>query len=161
LVNLPVFITTTLIPLAIGYFLLDDTFLDGAAWIETYIDNPDNFDPFAFLSGLSAGLLLFLIPIFYFLVAWSFAPMFVIFYKMQPWDALETSRKLITKRWFTFFGFSIVLILIAMVGILLLCVGIFYFYPAVMNAYYVAFEDITKFYEDFEEDDIMDHLVGT
>ena len=154
LVALPTFIISTVIPLCIGYFLIDTS-----GWVDTFINDPNEFDPFAVLSGLSVGMFLLFIPILYFMIAWSFAPMFVIFYKMQPWEALETSRKLITKRWFTFFGFGIVLTLVTLAGFLLFCVGLLYFVPAVMNSYYVAFEDITKFYEDAEEDDILNHLV--
>ena len=155
LVALAPFIFTSLIPLAMSYIFSNDIF----AWTQTLVDDPTSFDLTTILTSLSFGFFIYFIPVIYFTVAWAFAPMFVIFYKMEPWEALETSRKLITKKWFSFFGFMIVQGLIALLGMLLICVGVLYFLPAAMNASYVAFEDITKFYEENEEDDILDHLV--
>jgi len=112
------------------------------------------------IASFSITFFLIFLPMIYLYVAWSFAPLFVIFYDMPAWEALETSRQLITKKWFTFFAFYFVLVLIGIGGLLLICVGIFYFYPAIMNAKYAAFEDITKFYEERNtEDDILEHFV--
>jgi hypothetical protein len=77
---------------------------------------------------------------------------------MQAWEGLEWSRQIITKKWFTFFGFSFLLGLIAVSGILLLVVGLLFTIPPVIIAQYVAFADVTKLDEEIEED-ISDHLI--
>jgi len=148
-----------LIPFAISSLVTLAFGLNPNFWEEAIMNNLGELDFSVLLASLSIGVLLVSIPIIYLTVAWSFAPHFVVFYKMPAWEAMETSRQLITKRWFSFFGFAIVQVLIIMLGALLICVGILYFIPAAMNASYAAFEDITKFYEEVEEDDILDHLV--
>ena len=65
-------------------------------------ENPEYF--LEILTSISAEvnsflILLTLLPVIYLGISWSFAPFFVIFYNYSPWDALETSRKLITKKW--------------------------------------------------------------
>lgn len=58
-------------------------------------------DPFAAQGSIppipASWTFLLLAPVIYFGVAYSWAYMFVIFYKYSAWDALEASRKLITK----------------------------------------------------------------
>jgi len=132
---------------------------DATTWAESIIESPEEIDLQTLLASFSIGIFLLMIPFIYLTIAWMFAPLFIIFYKMPAWEAMETSRKLITKKWFTFFGFTIVLALIILAGLLLICVGVLYFWPGTMNALYVAFEDITKFYEEEGEPDILDHLV--
>ncbi len=55
------------------------------------------------------GFIFILIPGIYLAVCYSFALIFVVEYDLNPWAALETSRKVIQKKWFAFFGFVIVL----------------------------------------------------
>ena len=152
-------IIVTLIPIAISY-VIDLVFGYNTNFLGvSFFDNLFTLDPAVILASLSIGILLTSIPIIYLTVAWSFAPHFVVFYKMPAWEAMETSRKLIHKKWFSFFGFMIVQGLIVMLGFLLICIGVLYFAPAAANASYAAFEDITKFYEENKDDDILDHLV--
>ena len=101
---------------------------------------------------------IFLIPVIYISVAYSWGYQFVYFYGMQAWEGLEWSRQIITKRWFTFFGFSLLLGLIAISGVLLLVVGLLLTLPPVIIAQYVAFADISKLDDEIEED-ISDHLI--
>ena len=152
-------IIVTLIPFAIITLLNLPFGLSAHFWQEMFIESLTELDLGVILASFSIGVLLITIPIIYLTVAWSFAPHFVVFYKMSAWEAMETSRQLITKKWFSFFGFMIVQGLVVILGLLLICVGVFYFFPAAMNASYVAFEDITKFYEEAEADDILNHFV--
>ena len=107
------------------------------------------------------GMLLMLVPAMYLAVSYLFAPMFVWFYDLKPWDAMETSRKLIGKNWGIFFGFAIVMGLITSLGILLLGVGLLYTVPAYLCANYAAFADVTRLHEDDETGatDLIDHFV--
>jgi hypothetical protein len=114
----------------------------------------DNFP--ALMIGL--GLLLFL-PIVYIMVAWGFAPLLVLFHKMEAWQAMEASRKIITSNWVMFFLFSIVASFIAMLGFVALGFGILYTLPVVMCMYYAAFHDIVGVPESHSGGSFMDHLV--
>ncbi len=103
---------------------------------------------------------LLLIPSIYIGVAYNWAVLFVVFYKMSFWDALEASRQVITKKWFMVFLFLIVIGLIAGAGFIVLCIGIFFTFPAYLCMNYAAFEDVTQLNAEPQEgDNIEQHLV--
>lgn len=106
-----------------------------------------------------AWSLLFAIPAVYLSIAYGWATMFIAFYRMGFWEALEMSRKLITKQWFTIFLYTLALALLASAGLLLLLVGIFVTYPIMLCSQYAAFADVTRLMEE-NESDIAEHLVG-
>ncbi|HFA52058.1 MAG TPA: hypothetical protein ENJ95_23830 [Bacteroidetes bacterium] len=104
---------------------------------------------------------LLMIPSIYIGIAYAWAVPFVIFYKLSFWDALETSRRLITKRWWIIFAFMIVIGLIAGAGIFVFCIGLLASFPAYICMNYLAFEDVTQLNVEGEtEGDIEQHLVG-
>ncbi len=88
------------------------------------------------------GLLFLIVPGIYLGVAYSFAHMFVIFLGYDFWPAMELSRKIITHKWWEFFGFFFVLALINIGGFLACGVGIIFTIPATLCMQYIAFEDI-------------------
>ncbi len=47
----------------------------------------------------------------------------------SPWQALETSRKAVTKRWFSLFGLYVVLTLITVVAMIPLTLGLIWTVP--------------------------------
>lgn len=98
------------------------------------------------------------IPAIYLSIAYGWATMFIAFYRMGFWEALEMSRKLITKQWFIIFLYTLVLGLIASAGFILLFVGILATYPIMLCAQYAAFADVTQLMEEAESD-IVEHLV--
>jgi hypothetical protein len=122
------------------------------------------------LSASKIGLILLnLLPVIYLAVAFSWAPLFAVFHHLNFWEALETSRKIITREWFAVFG-----LFLAMMGLIILpgflLIGLVGFIPVVgalaLVAYviavvcimpffyctiYAAFADVTKFLEDDEE----------
>jgi hypothetical protein len=104
--------------------------------------------------------LLLLAPVLYFSIAYSWSYHFIAFYKMEFWDAMEMSRKIIGKKWGMFFLFLIVLGLLAGLGFLLFFVGILVAFPVLMCANYAAFADVTGLLQEEEEDDLVDHLVN-
>jgi len=53
----------------------------------------------------------FLLPYIYLAVAWVFAPLLVINNKMQFWQAMELSRKVVTRVWFEMFALILVMFL--------------------------------------------------
>ena len=74
------------------------------------------------------------------------------------WEAMEASRKIISKEWFSFFGFGIVLGLISFAGLLCFFVGMLVTTPLVAIASFIAFEQIIGLNEE-NEIDLIDHLI--
>jgi uncharacterized membrane protein len=101
---------------------------------------------YSLISGIfiALGILALVIPGIYLAVSYSFAPMFIVFGKMEFWDAMEYSRKLITKNWWSIFGLILLIVLINLAGVLLLFVGVLFTIPLSYCILYAAFEDIVK-----------------
>ncbi|TXB62427.1 hypothetical protein [Phaeodactylibacter luteus] len=99
------------------------------------------------------------LPAVYFSVAYSWATMFIGFYGMSFWDALEMSRKIITKRWFLYFVFTVILGFMVAFSFLLLLVGALFALPVLICAQYSVFAEVTQLNAS-QEQDITDHLVG-
>ena len=108
--------------------------------------------------GVPVWTWLMLIPSIYLAVSYSWASMFVVFHKMNFWDAMETSRQFITQKWLIYFIFLIVIGLLAGMGVIFFFIGILFTYPIMLCAQYAAFADVTRL--DLEEEaDLVDHLV--
>jgi uncharacterized membrane protein len=90
------------------------------------------------------GVFAFIIPGIYLAVAYSFSVLMAIFGGFDFWTALEESRKLITVRWWKFLVFTLVLVLINLLGILTLGLSLLVSIPVSFYATYLLFEDITK-----------------
>ncbi len=89
------------------------------------------------------GGFVLLLPVLYLSVIWLFSLPLVIDKGLGFWPAMETSRKVVSKHWWSVFGLVIVIGLINVVGVLLCCVGVFLSFPlgivAVMCAYETLF----------------------
>ena len=100
------------------------------------------------LLGLVSGVLstlgycLCILPGIYLNVAWTFGIPLVIDRGMGFWDALELSRKVVTKHWFLVFAFLLVIGLVTACGVIGCCVGIFVTIPIGWVALMYAYEDI-------------------
>jgi serine/threonine protein kinase len=100
------------------------------------------------LVGLVAHLLLLLgfialiIPGIYLWVSWAFAAALVADQDIDFWPAMGLSRKVVSKHWWKFFWFLIVLVLIHLAGFLCCWVGIFVATPVCLAAMAYAYEDI-------------------
>jgi len=88
------------------------------------------------------GCLLLLIPGIYLAVSYLFAMPLVIDKKMNFWDAMEVSRKVITKNWFAFFGFVLVIVLINIAGVIPLGLGLLVTIPLSTCAIAAAYADV-------------------
>ena len=101
-----------------------------------------------FLGGLVTGLLVsvgFLacvIPGIYLAVAWQLTLPLVIDKKLGFWDAMEVSRKVVTRHWWSVLLFVIVCWLINLGGVLLFGVGLFVTWPLTMLATAFLYEDL-------------------
>lgn len=143
-------IVASLIPLFIA--------IGGAGFFSWFMDAQT--DPFGAGSppGFPFWAVVLIAPAIYFSIAYSWAYMFIAFYNMGFWDAMEMSRKIITKQWFIIFLFAFVVGLIAALGVIALFVGILITFPIMLCAQYAAFADVTRLLEE-EEGDIVSHLV--
>lgn len=99
-----------------------------------------------------------LIPLIYLSIAWRWAVQLVIFQGFGPFEALEVSRRIITKQWFMFLLFYVIAGLIVVSGVFLLFVGVLFTLSFIYCADYAAFAKVTHLQED-QEADITEHLV--
>ena len=88
------------------------------------------------------GVIVVLVPTIYLTVIWMFSLPLVIDKGLGFWQAMETSRKVVSKHWWTVFAFAIVIGLINLVGVMLCCVGLFLSFPLAIAAAMVAYETL-------------------
>ncbi len=88
------------------------------------------------------GLIFLIVPGIYLAVGYSFAHMFVVFLGHDYWTAMELSRKIISKKWFEFFLFFLLMILINVGGVFACGIGVVFTAPITLCMTYCAFEDI-------------------
>ncbi|HMQ48455.1 MAG TPA: hypothetical protein PKA00_13655 [Saprospiraceae bacterium] len=152
-------------------------------WYMQVLSNP--FDPPSEVPPVDAKTVgiffLNMIPLLYLSIAYLWAPMFIVFYRMPFWDALETSRKMISRKWFSMFGLILsfvglfilvyipailLAIMVPILGIILIVVVVIAaicLAPVIYTAIYASFAEATGLLEKEGEngsgDDILDHLV--
>jgi predicted Ser/Thr protein kinase len=97
-----------------------------------------------FVTGLLTwlGFLCFILPGIYLLVAWMFTLPLIVDKQLDFWSAMELSRKVVTKHWWKFLLFSVVLTLLTLAGFIALFVGVFVMMPLTLAAKMYAYEDI-------------------
>lgn len=88
------------------------------------------------------GLALFIIPGIYLAISYMFDLPLLLDKKLDFWPAMETSRRIVGKRWFSFFGFGIVLALINIAGAIPLGLGLLFTVPWTICCVVAAYEDI-------------------
>ena len=94
-------ILMTLIETAIFLLILSPILINGdinlyLEWYEEWQKTPLGMNSFP---DFQIWFLFLLIPILYLSIVWIYAPLLIIFYNMPAWDAMETSRKIISKQW--------------------------------------------------------------
>lgn len=89
-----------------------------------------------------AGLILCILPGVYLAVGYSLVIPFLLFYTGDFWQALELSRKLVTRNWFGFLALVIVAGILSSLGVILCFVGVFLTMPVFYLTMYAAYEDI-------------------
>jgi hypothetical protein len=88
------------------------------------------------------GFVLCVIPGIFLQVAWLFAMALVVDRRMNFWDAMELSRKMVCRHWFVVFAFLIVYTLVVMAGVIACCIGILVTIPIGLGAWMYAYETI-------------------
>jgi hypothetical protein len=124
-------------------------------WWRLLMGDLTAMDDFQFSIWMIIGI----IPLMYLSVSWMWANMFIVFYDMPFWDAMEMSRKVISKNWLMVFAFIIVLSIIGSLGVIGFCVGLLFTFPLIYTSMYAAFADVTRLMEDAGEMEIEDHLI--
>jgi uncharacterized membrane protein len=90
---------------------------------------------------LFLGLLL-LIPLFYLSISYTLAPLLVVDRRLGAWQAMETSRKLIHKKWLSWFGLLFLLYLIQVAGTCACYIGLLISVPVSCCILAAAYEDV-------------------
>jgi hypothetical protein len=141
----PVFLSG---PLTAGFFIVARKIKKNESYdFGTFWQGFDDFVPLMLYTLISTilGFLAFLaliVPGIYLVVGWTFAIPFIIFGKMDFWNSMEYSRKLVTKKWWNIFGLLLLLLLINLAGALVFFVGLLFTVPITYCTIYAAFEDI-------------------
>lgn len=73
--------------------------------------------------------LILVIPVIYLSVAWMFAPLLIIEKNMSVLQAMETSRKAVSKRWFAVFGITLIVVFVNLLAIIPLGIGLIWSIP--------------------------------
>lgn len=151
--NVFAFIAETLIgfimaPLGAGLFMIALKFLVGAKIeVGEIFKHFDKLIPLLLTYLLTyilvaLGLVLLIIPGIYLMIAFGMAVPLVVEKKMGSWEALMTSRKAITHKWFAMFGFGLLSGLVILVSAIPLGIGLIWAVPLVILAWATLYRDM-------------------
>jgi len=82
------------------------------------------------------------VPVIYLSVAWLFSSMLVIDRGLEFWDAMELSRKVVSKHWWRVFFTIFLAGLLAGCGVIALFIGVIFTMPIAFAAMAVAYETL-------------------
>jgi len=88
------------------------------------------------------GFVLLIVPGIYLSLAYFMAMPLVVEKDLSPWQAMEISRKAITKRWFSFFFFGLLMSFILMLSIIPLGIGLIWTMPMMFVCYGVLYRNM-------------------
>lgn len=99
---------------------------------------------------ITLGLVVLIVPGVYLAVSYILASLLVVDRRLDFWPAMEQSRKFITPRWFSFFAFGLLLVLVNLVGLLALGVGVLVSIPVSWCALVAAYADLMGLKRQFD-----------
>ena len=88
------------------------------------------------------GFLCLVLPGIYMVVAYCFTYLLPVDKGLGFWEAMETSRKVVTRQWWRVFGLLLLSILFLLLGIAALGIGVFVTMPLITAAFVYAYEDL-------------------
>lgn len=88
------------------------------------------------------GFVLLILPGIYLMFGYMMMLPLIVDKNLGPWQALETSRKAVTKHWFAVFGFFIVMMLLYIAGFLALIIGLIWAIPTLSIAYGILYRNM-------------------
>ncbi|MFT6098544.1 MAG: hypothetical protein ACJAYF_001086 [Arenicella sp.] len=137
-----------MVPMAMGLFMIALKFSVGAKIEVGELFKHYNKIVPLFLTYLllylfiALGLVLLIIPGIYLMIAFTMAVPLVVEKNMGPWEALTTSRKAITHKWFPMLGFSLLSMLVIILAAIPLGIGLIWGAPLVVLAYAILYRDM-------------------
>ena len=138
-------------PLFMGNFIVSAKLLHGQTpEFRDFFAGFQYFLPLLLLSlvaGLfiSIGMMLLIIPGLYLIVAYMFASYLVVDRGLDFWPAMELSRRTVNPRWFSYFAFVLLVVLVNLAGAVALGVGLLVTIPLSFCAVTAAYADIFGF----------------
>lgn len=105
------------------------------------------------------GTLFFFLPGLYLAIAYGFMIPLIALGRMPFWEAMETSRKIITKNWFMFFIMGFVYGGIILLGFLAFGIGVWVAMPVILCIQYAIYEGVVGVSNDFSQEQIDE--IGT
>ena len=88
------------------------------------------------MSGLIfLGFLLLVLPGIYLAVSYTFTYPLIVDKGLSVWEAMELSRKTVTKQWFKFFGLGLVSGFFIIISAIPLGIGLFWSVPTIYISY--------------------------
>ena len=91
---------------------------------------------------VSVGILLCVLPGIYLAIGYTFALPLIIDKQYDFWTAMEVSRRVVHRQWWTMFGLALVLFLLNIIGVLACLVGCIITAPVTVAAIQYAYEDV-------------------
>jgi uncharacterized membrane protein len=91
---------------------------------------------------LALGVLCLIIPAIYLMVAYAFVSFLAVDKRLGFWEAMEGSRRVITRNWWRVLGLLLLMIPFFLLGVVALGVGIFVAMPLCVGALAYAYEDL-------------------
>jgi len=143
-----VIIVAITLPLSAGLFMIGLKLASGVSVSATEVFNyfnkmlPLMVTMVIMYIMLIIGFLLFIIPGIYLLFAYYLSIPLVVEKGLSPWQALEASRKAISKCWFRFVGLGIALMLLMIVAIIPLGIGLIWVLPLAVIAFGIVYRNI-------------------
>jgi len=168
-----VFVINSFIPFAglvVGAVLFSGYYLaahkietTGTVKLEDFFKSFDFFLPL-FLAGLVGGILvafgfvLLIIPGLWLAVALSFSYQLIVFEGMDFWESIETSVKIVNKRWFNFLLLWLIMLGINILGAIPLGLGLLITFPYTALVFYSCYKHVVGL-QAKRENDLTDHMV--
>jgi hypothetical protein len=90
----------------------------------------------------SLGFLALIVPGIYFAIAFMFVQPLVIDKQLDPWAALDISRRVVHQQWWTMLALALIATLIVLAGLLAFGVGVVIAVPVATAALMYAYEDL-------------------
>ncbi|MFT7003147.1 MAG: hypothetical protein ACJAWW_000482 [Sulfurimonas sp.] len=100
---------------------------------------------------LTLGFVLLVIPGIYLAVSYAFTYMLIVDKGLNVWEAMELSRKTVTKQWFKFFGLSILSGLFIIISAIPLGIGLVWSIPTTYIAYGLLYHHLFDEEEETQE----------
>ena len=91
---------------------------------------------------VTIGFILLIIPGIYLSLAYMFAVPLVVEKNLGIWDAMETSRKAVTRHWFKFFFLFLIMGVLVMISVIPFGIGLIWTYPMMVVMMGIMYREI-------------------